>query len=448
MSPSHWFVAKADLASYAVALLLLVASPSAPVFGEEAGALEYPGLVLGRDWPWWRGPYRNGMVNTLTGNGLAGAELPIVWKSPIGGRGHASPIVVGDRIYLTTALEGDKSKEGIQAVLAFDRRTGQQVWRTDVNQGGLPEKIHRKNTHATPTLASDGQRLYVVFVHHDAVHLTAMTLAGEQQWTVTVGPFQPQRYEFGYAPSPVLYRELVIVSSEFDGDSAVRGLDRSTGKLVWRTPRPVNISYSTPMFAHVANQDQLFMSGGGQVCSYDPATGKQLWATAGTTAATCGTMVWDQDVVMASGGYPDPETTAVRADGSGTVLWKNKQKCYEQSMLAHNGYLYGLTDRGILFCWRIQDGHEMWKERLEGPVSASPVLVGDQIYWANEKGLCYVFRANPEKFDLITQHQWGEEAFASPAVVGGQFFIRTATGHDAERQEWLICAGQTSDTNK
>ena len=115
-------------------------------------------------------------------------------------------------------------------------------------------------------------------------------------------------------------------------------------------------------------------------------------------------MVWDGDIVFASGGFPKPETLAVKADGSGKVLWRNNQKCYEQSMLAYNGYLYGLTDGGVMFCWRGTDGQEMWKHRLTGPVSASPVLAGGNIYWANELGTLYVFIPTPERFEIGRAH--------------------------------------------
>ena len=186
----------------------------------------------------------------------------------------------------------------------------------------------------------------------------------------------------------------------------------------------------------------MLISGAVQVSSYDPANGRQLWTTPGTAAATCGTMVWDGDIVFASGGYPQSETIAVKADGSGTVLWKNNQKCYEESMLAHDGHLYALTGKGILYCWRGSDGREMWMERLQGPVSSSPVLAGGHIYQANEHGTCYVFKPNPEKFEPVAENQLGNEAFPSPAVVGNQIFIRTATGFGGNRKEVLYCLGQ------
>ncbi len=152
--------------------------------------------------------------------------------------------------------------------------------------------------------------------------------------------------------------------------------------------------------------------------------------------------MWDGDVVFASGGYPQSETVAIKADGSGEVLWQNGQKCYEQSMLATGGHLYALTGDGILFCWRGSDGQEMWKHRLRGPVSASPILAGGHIYWANELGTLYAFKPNPDKFELVSENQLGDESFASPAVGGNHLFLRVAK-RGPQRPEFLYCLGRS-----
>jgi outer membrane protein assembly factor BamB len=407
--------------------------------GADRGIGDFPKLSAERDWPWWRGPWRNGVAAAASAPTKFGDSQNVAWKSPVPGRGHSSPIVVGDQVVLATASKTPQ----VQSVLAFDRKTGRQLWKTDVSQGGFPERNHEKNTEATPTVACDGERFFATFFHHETVQCTALDLAGKKLWQKTVGPFNPRRFQYGYAPSPTLYRGSVIVSAEYDGESAITALDGQTGKQLWRAKRPSSITFSTPVVAHVAGKDQLLLSGAEQIASYDPATGKPLWTTPGTTAATCGTMVWDGDIVIASGGYPKPETIAVKADGSGQVLWKNQQKCYEQSMLAHAGHVYALNDGGILFCWRVNDGKEMWKERLfTGPTSSSPVLVGGNIYWPNERGTWFVFPPNPQRYESVAENQLGEEGFASPAVVGGQMFVRTATFAGGKRQEWLYCLGK------
>jgi outer membrane protein assembly factor BamB len=395
---------------------------------------DFPQLAIERDWPWWRGPLRNGIAPTRgTPPTTWDQSEHVVWKTPVPGRGHSSPIVVAGQVLLSTADEQRQTK----SVLAFDRQTGTLRWETIVGRGGFPNRNHHKNTEATPTLASDGERIFAVFFHHRAIHVTALDLNGRQLWTKTVGPFDPRMYEYGYAPSPVLYRDRVIVSAEYDGDSAITALDRASGRVLWTTPRPRQISFSSPVVAWVAGRDQLLLSGGEKIVSYDPETGNRLWEAAGTTAATCGTVVWERDIVVASGGYPGSETVAMRADGTGSVVWKNSQKCYEQSMLAYAGYVYALTDGGILYCWRLSDGQEMWRQRLQGPVSASPILAGGHIYWANERGTWYVFRPNPERFELVAENQLGDEGFASPAAVGNELYIRAASREGNARQEFL-----------
>ena len=435
----------------ALALVLIGCGPSAgqqPVTRPIAAAgdqereniaVDYPKLSPSADWPFWRGPSRSGIAAAIAAPPTKfGENQNVVWKTRIPGRGHSSPIIVGTRIYLTTADDAQQT----QSVLAFDKASGKQLWAEEISRGGFPESIHSKNTHATPTIACDGERLIATFFHHQSVQATALDLEGKQLWQITAGPFNPQRYEYGYAPSPVIYRGTVIVAAEYDGDSFLAAFDRASGKEVWRTSRPENISYSTPSIARIAGRDQLFLSGADQVASYDPNAGKLLWSVPGTTAATCGTVVWEGDTVFASGGYPGSETIAIRADGSGDVLWRNNQKCYEQSMLAVDGHLYALTGNGVVFCWRGTDGKEMWSKRLGGPVSASPVFAGGHIYWANEKGQMFVFKPNPNKLELVATNKLGTDSFASPAVSGNQLFLRVAFRTGSGREEFLYCLGE------
>lgn len=387
----------------------------------------------------WRGPNANGVAND-------GQVFPVqwndtqnvIWKSPIPGRGHSSPIVVGDRIFLTTADESAQS----QSVLCFDRATGKPRWKVDVNQGGFNPKIHNKNTHATPSPLCDGERVFAVFNNHNSAQLSVVSVDGEKLWQKNAGGFVPQTYQFGYGPSPLLYGSTVIVASEFESAGFLAAFDRQSGKEVWRTRRPPMISYSSPIVANVAGRDQLLISGCKQVSSFDPATGGKLWSVPGIWTVTCATMVWDGDLVFASGGYPNKGTMAIRADGSGEVVWQNRVKCYEQSMLVHDGHLYAVDDGGVAYCWRASDGREMWKQRLGGNMSASPILAAGNIYAINERGKVFVFRATPQKFAPLSQNQLGEEGFATPAFCGNRIYARTATRAGGGRQEYLICIGE------
>jgi outer membrane protein assembly factor BamB len=390
------------------------------------------------DWRMWRGPSANGIAAEGPEPPISWSETKnVIWKTPVPGRGHSSPILFGSQLFITTADD----RQQVQSVLAFHRQTGQLLWQTSVSQGGFSAQIHPHNTHASPTVAVDGERLFVTFFHHESIQLSALSLDGKLLWQRTVGPFQPQRYRYGYAPSPTIYQDLVIVAADFDGPSHLTAFDRKTGNPRWKTDRPSLVSYSSPIVARVAGRDQLLLSGGELVASYAPLTGKLLWSTPATTMATCGTMVWDGDLVFASGGFPKSETVAIRADGSGQIVWRNNQKCYEQSMLATNGFVYAVTDNGIAYCWEAQTGKERWQARLPGgAISASPIIAAGKIYATNERSTTYVFRAQPTQFELLATNPLEQEMFASATISSGQIFMRVAS-RQPERQETLYCLG-------
>ncbi len=391
-----------------------------------------------QNWTHWRGPTFNGVAAEGQQPAVRWtSDQNILWKTSVAGRGHSSPVIVGNQIFLTSADKADQ----VQAVLAFDRSTGKSSWATMINRGGLPKKIHSKNTHATPSVTSDGQRLFAVFCNHDQVQLAALDLQGKLLWKIVAGGYLPKKYTYGFAPSPVLYKNSVIVASDYDGSSFLAAFDKETGKELWRKPRQNQVSWASPIVGHVAGKDQLLVSGCNQVVAYDPNNGTQLWKCAGPASATCGTLVWEGDLVFASGGYPQKETLAVKADGSGEIVWRNREKAYEQSLLAHDGYLYAVTDGGIALCWAAKTGKEMWKKRLAGPVSASPILAGGNIYLSNEKGATFVFRANPAKFELLATNQLGDETFATFAICDSRIYLRAAKTTGGKRQETLYCIG-------
>jgi outer membrane protein assembly factor BamB len=392
------------------------------------------------DWLGWRGPNGNGIAVTGQQPPVAwSAEKNVLWKTPVPGRGHSSPVLVGDQIILTTA---DDSKQ-VQSVVCFDRKTGRQLWKTDVNTGGFPKKIHRKNTHATPTVACNGKTLFAVFNNHGSIQLTALSLDGKQLWQKVAGDYRPGKYQFGYAPSPTPYKSLVILAAECDTDSYLIAFDQKTGDKVWRTERPNEVSYSSPIVAKLAGKDQLLVSGCGLVAAFNPSNGKEIWSCEGISMATCGTVVWDGDFVFVSGGYPKNGTLAVKADGSAKTAWSNPVKCYEQSMLASKGYLYAVSDGGIAYCWNAKTGKQMWQQRLGGgSVSASPILANGNIYATNERGTTFVFKANPKKYGSVSRNQLGNQTFASTVISDSKIYIRTTLNTNAGSQEMLYCLGK------
>jgi outer membrane protein assembly factor BamB len=402
-------------------------------------------LIAQDDWSRWRGPLGNGIAAEDQKPPVQWDEQTnVVWKAKIPGRGHSSPIVIGDRILLAT---GDV-KQQTQAVLCYHRKTGELLWETVVNRGQLNPRLHPNNTHASSTVATDGERAFAVFNNRDSVFITALSLTGEILWEQKVGGYDPY-YKFGFGSSPVVYRNLVIVANHNDGDPAMVAYRVDTGEPVWKIKAAVGTNYSTPAIIDYQGTDQLIISGLGRIAAYQPEDGQLIWETPAKWQVSCGTVVWDDQRIYASGGFPPPQTLAVSRDGRGTLVWENNQKSYEQSMLLHQGFLYTHTDSGLVFCWRGEDGNVMWRTRFSSkgqiPQSASPVLADGNIYVTAENGETLVFRATPESFQEVARNQLGDQAFASMAICGHQIFMRVASYEsDSKRdlQEWLYCLGE------
>ncbi|RMF41524.1 MAG: serine/threonine protein kinase [Planctomycetota bacterium] len=387
---------------------------------------------LADQWPMWRGPSENGVAPLQEPTTEWDAATNIRWMTDIPGRGHSSPVVVGDLVILTTAID-DQQK---QIVLGYDRATGQQRFATTVHEGGFPDarEVHRKASNANNTVACDGTRIYSVFFNSGRIIATTLDMAGKIAWQKELGPF---RSRFGFAPSPVLYKSLVIYAADNVGGGYIVALDAETGQVAWRVARPAINSHSSPLIARVGGRDQLLIPGCNQVVSYDPQTGKQLWSAAETSETTCGTMVALDDMVFAAGGYPNAQTVALSADGR--KVWENRTKVYEPSLLAVDGHLYAVADNGIAYCWSARDGTERWKKRLGGGFSSSPVYCNGRIYVSNLAGRHFVFAANPERFESIATNTLGDDCYASPAIVDGHIFTRIGFSTGTQRQERLVC---------
>jgi outer membrane protein assembly factor BamB len=328
---------RARLAALAAVLLTGLA---AALPARDAGPTAAPG-----DWPWWRGPAHDGTSRDSQVVTRWGPTTNVVWKTPVPGRGHSSPIVCGDRVFLTTADEAGRR----QLVLAFDRKTGKPLWTTQAHGDGFP-RINPKNSHASATPACDGRRVYSAFVNHDALYVTATDLDGKILWQTKAGAFSS---EHGYGSSPVLYKSLVIVNGDSLEGCFIAALEADTGRVAWRTPRRTtgeHGSYATPVVATLAGRPQLILTGMHEVSSYDPDTGKRLWWCAGPAEVTACTAACSDRLVFATGGYPEKALLAVRADGTGDVsrsrvVWRtNKGVAYVPSPLYHDGRLYVVSD--------------------------------------------------------------------------------------------------------
>ncbi len=393
----------------------------------------------GENWPAWRGLNNDGKVPEENPPVKWDASTNVLWKTEVPGRGHSSPTVYGDRIYLAT---GDDEKLS-QSVLAFDRKSGKKLWGKTLFSGFEKDKrLHKRNTLATSSIACDGERLLVLFMNDAAVHLTALSLEGEVLWQKEVGDFKSH---WGYSASPILYKDLILVAADHANGGYVTALDRKSGKVIWRQDRPKSPNYPSPVVCKVAGKDQVILAGCKMLAAYDPASGKLLWSVDDATTEECvGSVVVDGGLAFASGGYPKKETIAVKADGSGEVVWRNEVQVYVPSMLTHEGYLYAITDKGEAYCFEAATGKEMWKERLGGIFNSSPVLAGEHVFITSQEGVTFVIKPGPKKLDVVSKNKLGSDVFATPSFAGDRIYVRASEKQNGKRQEFLYCVGEGS----
>lgn len=403
-------------------------------------------------WPAWRG---------ADGQGIAdGEDVPldwdgttnVLWKAALPGRGLSSPVVWGDRIYLTTALEGEvvPGEEAIPhvlggepfvhpqsvgadrrhalKVLALDAGDGHIVWERTAWEGVPVDARHKKASFANPTTVTDGERVYAYF---GTEGLYAYSVSGELLWSFDPGVIGT--LGIGIGTSPVLYGDLVIlVCDEEEGErSFIVSLDRQSGREVWRKERPVAVTWATPAVVSTGERDELVTSANEHIISYDPSTGRELWRMRGLESNAVTTPLVGDGVVVFSSGYPSKISVAVKPGGSGDitdspfVLWEyNKGTAYVPSPILYRGHVYLLTDRGRLSCLDARTGEVLYEGgRLGASFVASPVAVDGHLLLTSEEGDTFVVKAGPE-FEVMGQNPLGEPVGASAAVVGDRIYLR------------------------
>ena len=388
------------------------------------------------DWPWWRGPQRNGIAaDGQTPPTEWSADKNIKWKTPIPGRGHGSVTVVGEQVLLASA---NHEKE-TQLVICLDRKTGEERWRRVVHEGNLEPLANAKASQASGTVACDGERFFVNFLNNKAAWTTALDRDGKQLWQTKIADYKLHQ---GYGSSPAVYGPLVIVSADNKLGGAVAGIDRVSGKVVWTKTRPKVPNYASPVIITLHGKDQLLMTGCDLVSSYDPLTGDLNWEFKGATTECVTTTVTDGTRIFTTGGFPKNHIAAVNADGSGKVEWEVNARVYVPSLLCRDNRLFGILDAGVASCWNSATGEELWKSQLGGTFSSSPVLVADLIYAANEEGSMFIFKASAESFQLVAENKLGDNVMATPTICGGRIYHRVAMQDGDTRQEYLFCIGE------
>lgn len=388
---------------------------------------------LTQEWPAWRGPAGNGHAPSQQTPPTEWDEKQnIQWKAKIPGKGHGSPIVVGDSVYLATSLDNLE----IRAVHCYDRQTGKEKWSLPVHTGKATLPRNKKGTQASSTPACDGERIYINFLHADAMYTSAISLGGELLWQTKITPYVVHQ---GFGSSPLLYEQLVIVSADNKAGGAVAALDKLTGEIKWKHDRPKTPNYPSPVLVNNSGMEQLIMTGCDLVTSLNPKTGKVNWEIEGATTECVTSTVTDGKHIYSSGGYPKNHVAAIKTDGSGEIAWENGVRVYVPSMIVKEGYLFAVTDAGVAMCWKSDTGEEIWKGRLGGTFSSSLVLVDDHLYATNEEAQTYVFKASAADFDLIAKNQLGQICFATPAICNSGIYHRVAVMEEGKRVEYLYC---------
>lgn len=381
-----------------------------------------PALARGENWPGWRGPRGDGTSLESDVPTEWSATDNILWKTPLPGSGHASPIVWENRLFVVASLE--ESEERV--LVCLDRATGSTLWQRTVLRSPLEGK-HPLNSYASSTPATDGERVYVSFLDREEMFVAAYDFDGRELWTARPGRFSSRH---GYCSCPVLFEDKLIVNGDHDGEAYIVALNRDAGDVVWKVNRPNNTrSYATPIIREIDGRTQMILSGNKCVASYDPRDGSQHWLLDGPTEQFVASMVYNGELLFMSCGYPEHHLLAIRPDGHGNVTdthvaWRTTQGAsYVPSPIAAGDYFLVVSDDGIASCFAADGGERMWQERLGTHFSASLVSAGGLVYFLDDDGRTTVVRPG-EELDVVAENELGEACYASPAIGDGAIYIR------------------------
>jgi outer membrane protein assembly factor BamB len=390
--------------------------------------------VPAENWPCWRGPRGDGTSEErevpLRWNGTTGEN--IVWKTPLPGKSHSSPIVWDDRLFLVSCIEPQQSR----VLFCVDRKSGQILWQRTVIAAPL-ERQHNLNSHASGTPATDGELVYVTFLEADFGSKTEVTpgnmvvaaydFDGNQRWLVRPGRFSSVH---GFCSSPVIFEDQVIVNGDHDGDAYVVALDRRSGAIRWKTPRENKTrSYCTPIIREIDGRTQMIFSGSLCVVSMDPRDGSRHWIIDGPTEQFVASLVYNGKLLFLTAGFPEHHILAIKPDGRGNVtnshvVWRTTKGCsYVPSPIVSGEYFLVAADNGIASCFVAGTGERVWMERLGSHYSASLIEAGGLVYFLADDGEMKIVRPG-RQLEIVAVNQLGEYCYASPAVSQGKLFLR------------------------
>ncbi len=364
----------------------------------------------------FRGPDGNGVVYRknfpVSWNGSTGANIK--WKTRIPLPGYNSPIVWNDMVFLSGANSSKRE------VYCFDANSGKILWQTDVSAvPGTPSaipKVDRETGLAAPTMTTDGQRVYAIFATGD---LVALDMSGKQLWAKNLG--MPKNH-YGHSSSLIMYRNSLIVQWDQSQGASVKAFNGETGEMVWNTPRPVRISWASPVLVNTGNRMELILSADPNVASYDPATGNELWKLNCIYGEVGSSIAYANGIVFATNEYA--KLVAIKLENPPHIIWESTDYLSDiPSPVANDKYLFLVTSYGAIVCYDATTGEEYWIKEVDENTYASPVIVDDRVYQMDKAGVMHIFKAN-KVFTSIGEPALGEGSVCTPAFAGGRIYIR------------------------
>lgn len=403
-------------------------------------------------WPEWRGPFFNGMARTGAPTEFSDTKN-IKWRLAIPGRGFSTPVIWGNRMFLTTAIPtGKTDASGLKpshpqggsgageeqrfVVMCLDRSTGKTIWERTATTAVPHEGFHRVyGSFASNSPVTDGKYVYAFFGSRGVY---CFALDGKPIWRKDLNVRMQIRNQFGEGGAPTLAGNHLILNFDQEVDSFIVALDKNTGKEVWRKSRGGEVSaWSTPLALDAKGKRQLVVSATGKVRSYDPENGKVIWECAGLGLNVIPAPVLQNDVVYVMSGFRDPKLMAIRLGregdltGTDAVLWsQTRGLSYTPSPVLHDNKLYTLTDNAMLSCFNATTGEPYYhQKRLPQPdnFKASPIGADGKLYLASESGIVTVVKMG-EQFEILAQNTFNDQFFvSSPIVAEGELFLRSKT---------------------
>jgi outer membrane protein assembly factor BamB len=414
-------------------------------------------VVAAEDWPHWRGPQASGVSAEPSLPTRWSATDNIAWKAPLAGTGISTPIVSGDRVYVTSQLGTGISRQGprlvqggdaaamgeralrgagsadpgktIFVVEAFSRSAGTRVWERRIEAEGTLTPTHEKHNLATPSPVTDGRLVFALF---GTGQLVALNQDGSVAWQRHLGKeYAPFDVQWGHGSSPVVYNDTVILLCDHPSASYLVALDARTGKERWKADRGKGrSSYSTPLVVPAKGGDELIVNSTERIDAYDARTGAPLWHLGEANRFPVPSAVFHDGVIYTSRGYRSGPYMAIRPGGRGDVtathvLWSVPTGApYVSSLLHYQGIVYMANDVGVLTAVDAKTGERVWQQRTDGVFSASPVGGGGHVYFVSENGDTVVVKAGRSP-EIVARNAVAERALASPAISSGRLFLRT-----------------------